>query len=134
MEGLDGWLDVLYSLRISPKTRNRISTWAIYTLRAVETEMKDSLATDPRVKVSRDLAQHIRCVAIRMKRSGVVLSMDPPFRHSDLIFEVARWLDRPLRHDEHDQGFLAATGRFISREHAARLCGREGKLFSEDLW
>jgi hypothetical protein len=85
-------------------------------------------------KVSRDLAQQIRCAALRMRLSGVVLSLEQPMRHHDIIHALAEWADRPVKHQEIEQGFLTATGRFIDREHAARLCGREGQLFSEDLW
>ena len=85
-------------------------------------------------KVSKDLAQHIRGVAIRMTKSGVVLSMDRPARHHDLVHAWAEWVGRPLEWSEHEQGFMSATGTFWTREHAARMCGREGKLYSEDLW
>lgn len=84
--------------------------------------------------VSRDLAQQIRCVALRMVKSGVVLSMDAPARHHTLIHALAEWAGTDIRHSEFEQGFLTATGRFIDRERAAQICGRTGKLFSEDLW
>jgi hypothetical protein len=80
------------------------------------------------------LAQQIRSVAIRMVRSGVVLSMDPPARHHDILHDMADWIGRPLQRSEHVQGFLSATGKFMTREDAARMCGREGQLYSEDLW
>lgn len=89
---------------------------------------------EPRAKVSRDLAQQIRGCALRMRLSGVVLSMDRPFRHHDIIHALADWADRPVKTMEYEQGFLSATGAFWTREHAARMCGREGQLYSEDLW
>lgn len=94
----------------------------------------DARPLEQRVKVSRDLAQQIRGVAVRMVPSGVVLSMEPPHRHHDLLHNLAEWLNRPINWDEHVQGFLSATGKFMTREDAARMCGREGRLYSEDLW
>lgn len=85
-------------------------------------------------KVSADLAQFIRGVALRMTSSGAVLSMDRPARHHTLIHALADWAGRDVPHGDFEQGFMSAHGTFWSREHAARLCGREGKLFSEDLW
>ena len=89
---------------------------------------------EKRTKVSADLAQHIRGPALRMRLSGVVLSMDKPKRHHDVIHALADWAGRPIKGEEIEQGFISATGAFWTREHAARMCGREGKLFSEDLW
>lgn len=86
--------------------------------------MTDSLTKDPGV----------RCVAIRMRISRVVLFMERPARHHNLMHELADWLGRPLKHSEYEQGFLANNGDFVDRHHAARLCGRTGQLFSEDLW
>lgn len=96
--------------------------------------MNNNLSKETRVKVSRDLAQQIRCVAVRMVKSGVVLSMDAPARHHNILHELAEWLGRSITWDEHVQGFLTATGKFVTRENAAKLVGREGQLYSEDLW
>lgn len=91
--------------------------------------------TEQRTKVPRDIAQQIRGVAIQIRMSGVTLSMEPPYRHHDLLHRVADLVGRPLSHSEHEQGFLSATGKFLTRGHAARLCGRDGEqLYSEDLW
>lgn len=87
-----------------------------------------------REKVPPNLAQQIRCVAIRMIPSGVVLSLDAPARHDNLLHNMGEWIGRALTGPEHVQGFLSATGKFVTREDAARLCGREGRLYSEDLW
>lgn len=87
-----------------------------------------------RKRISPDLAQHIRGVAIRMIKSGVVLSMDRPARHHHLLHAWAEWSGRALERGEHEQGFMSSTGGFWTREQAARMCGHEGQLYSEDLW
>lgn len=92
------------------------------------------MTANQRVKVSRDLAQQIRGVAVRMIPSGIVLSLDAPARHHNILNQLGDWLNRSVTWDEHVQGFLTASGKFITREDAARLCGREGQLYSEDLW
>lgn len=96
--------------------------------------MSEQLPSEQRAKVSHDLAQHIRGVAIRMRSNGVVLSMDRPARHHILLHAISDWANRSVTHDEFEQGFMSATGTFWTREHAARMCGREGRLYSEDLW
>jgi hypothetical protein len=91
------------------------------------------LSSDQRVRVPHDLSQQIRCVAIRLVKSGAVVSMDRPNRHHHLLHEFAEWIGRPLKWDEHVQGFLTMTGKFVTRE-TERGLHRQGQLYSEDLW
>ena len=81
-------------------------------------------------------------VAIRFQ--GTVYSLPPPNRHHHIIRLIVDTTGVPSV-DNDEQGFLDATGRFLSRRQAlvsARLHGqlkdpdniRAGRLFSEDLW
>lgn len=71
----------------------------------------------------------------------MTFSKPPPARHSDLVFEVADLIGRPV--EPREQGFLASDGTFLGRLSArsvARLAGQvplddaRADLFSEDLW
>lgn len=87
-----------------------------------------------REKVSEFLGAQIRSVAIRMRHTDFVITLPRPNRHHNIINTLAIWSDKNISHHDWEQGFLSADGTFWSREHAARMCGRKGKLFSEDLW
>lgn len=78
------------------------------------------------------VAQQLQ-VAIKINDSGsAFFTMLRPARHHDLIRSLAEggWTGK-VNGDM--QGFCY-QGRFATREEAARIVGKLGKLFSEDLW
>jgi len=88
----------------------------------------DGLSNDP-----------IRCVAIRIRKGGLVLSMERPARHHHIL----TWLrdnvphegpNDPTLNQNHEQGFLDRKGKFVNREKAGKLCGFNRPVLSEDLW
>ncbi|MDF2435306.1 MAG: hypothetical protein JWP44_4937 [Mucilaginibacter sp.] len=74
----------------------------------------------------------IRCAAIQYP-SGLIFSLPAPNRHHNLIWMMAELgIATPITGT---QGFLDATGNFITREAAAILVDSDHKkLYSEDLW
>jgi len=74
----------------------------------------------------------IKCAAIRV--GPLVLSMPRPARHHEILQEYWKLSGHALKHGTQEQGFLNDEGDFVTREGAARIMNRPGKLFSEDLW
>lgn len=83
-----------------------------------------------------------RIVAAAILQSGVIVSLQPPARHGDVMRQMSDYFFRPIL--PHDQGFLTSEGRFVSRRDAAEIAARAGQLAgelipdaelcSEDLW
>lgn len=96
--------------------------------------MMDPAYTPPKPKVPHEVGLQVRCVAIRMRHTDFVITLPRPNRHHNIINTLAIWSDKTVSHHDWEQGFMSADGQFWTREHAARMCGRKGKLFSEDLW
>lgn len=83
-------------------------------------------------------------VAIRV--NGKVFSLPPPFRHHHILYVVLPGLGVSYRDaNEREQGFLDASGRYLTRRQAmvsAKLNGQfkpghptcAEELYSEDLW
>ena len=80
-----------------------------------------------------------------IKWEGLVLSMDRPARHGDLIRELSRLGLPEACHGE--QGFVTSDGKFVDRQSAYEIAMRAGQilataqslfpgrdLFTEDLW
>lgn len=81
----------------------------------------------------------IRCAAIRIKRSGLVLSMERPNRHCHILQEMRKLYahddaNDPTLNCNHVQGFLDRKGQFVDRIKAGKLIGHNKPLFTEDLW
>jgi hypothetical protein len=81
----------------------------------------------------------VRCVAIRIKASGLVLSMERPARHCHILNEMRKLFphdseDDPTLNKNHEQGFLDRKGKFVDRVKAGRICGLSKPLLSEDVW
>jgi hypothetical protein len=77
----------------------------------------------------------IRCAAILMHGTEMVISMPRPARHHTILHALYAEGMSP-GHGEHTQGFLNDSGEFVTREQAFALTGkgRNGQTFSEDLW
>lgn len=83
-------------------------------------------------------------VAIRFR--GVVYSLPAPNRHHDVIAKIIREADDVHAHTSgDDQGFLDASGRYLTRQQAlvsAKINNQlingtsvqPNLLFSEDVW
>lgn len=81
----------------------------------------------------------VRCVAIRIKASGLVLSMERPARHHHILMEMRKLYARddendPCLNQNHVQGFLDHEGNFVDRIRAGKLCRQRRPLLSEDVW
>lgn len=72
----------------------------------------------------------VAAAAIRV--DGVVWTLPRPAYHVHVLRAYIDVHGRQVRDEE--QGFMTSTGRFVSREEAAQLAGRNGRLLSEDLW
>lgn len=76
----------------------------------------------------------IRSAAIRIHSTGMVITLPRPARHHTILHALFDMGVPELKTADHTQGFIAGNGEFVDRHHAARLLGREGQLFSEDVW
>ena len=85
-----------------------------------------------------------RIVAAAVSVDGVIISMEQPKRHGDILenlfffFNVAENVEKQMI-----QGFLTNQGKFVNRKAAMRIAKRAGQvdkndegttLISEDLW
>lgn len=91
--------------------------------------------------------ERIAAAAILVK--GEVWTLPPPARHHVLIhaWSSAHFKNgaRPSIPDDHEQGFVTSTGRFVDRYEARKIAEATGQLlphairgrpqlFSEDVW
>lgn len=87
------------------------------------------------------MRETVDCAAI--KRGLQVFVLPRPNRHCD-VFVMLRKRFPGLQIQPDDQGFVTNTGRFVSREEAAKIAIAAGQLaeckfqpnylFTEDLW
>lgn len=90
------------------------------------------VATPPRAIFAND---SIKAVAIR--KANLVWALPKPYRHHDVIAFLVDVLHHkaPISASKgYEQGFIGPKGKFLTREKAAKLVGKPGKLYSEDLW
>lgn len=82
-----------------------------------------------------------RIVAVAVRHRGVIITKPAPARHGDVLKPLHK-MDGRLVPPAY-QGFLTSSGRFVTRERAARIAIAAGQiaalrwppnLFSEDLW
>jgi len=77
----------------------------------------------------------IKAAAIR--NGNVIWALPRPYRHHDVIEFLVDCVGRepPIGPGSgYEQGFIGPSGEFLTREQAAELVGKPGKLFSEDIW
>ncbi len=76
-------------------------------------------------------------VAAAIRKGDQVWAMPQPFRHHDIIEYMVDCvgLEAPIGPGGgYEQGFVGQSGEFLTREQAAAVVGKPGKLHSEDLW
>lgn len=81
-------------------------------------------------------------IAAAIKAGDVVVTVERPGRHGNLISAAGRITGDCMQGGEH--GFLTSYGRFVDRTEAAQIAVARGqgaprdvcnsRLFSEDLW
>ncbi len=86
-----------------------------------------------------------RIVAAAIRVGAEVWTLPPPTRHHTLIQAYAQAHYRDGKNgrvpEDHEQGFVTSSGRFVGREEAARIAhgagqfeGKRARLYSEDVW
>lgn len=90
--------------------------------------------------------------AIKMS-DGLVISVDRPGRHGDVIYQIVRGKIADRVESKEIQGFMLSDGRFVNRQEAAKVAFSAGQinkrmlerrgldpekcpedLYSEDVW
>ena len=99
--------------------------------------------------ITKPILETIECAAI-LDVNGKAHYISKPARHHHILWwmkgrlhEVAGLTSNDMQYEEHSQGFMTNTGRYVDRVEAAQIALKAGQytnlngsdlLFSEDLW
>lgn len=110
---------------------------------ADQSETTDPTRKDSLHMVPPTTPERVTAAAMKLP-SGLVLFTEAPGRHHN-VFWCLHEAGIPIAFtDDHDQGFITSSGRYVTRQEAWDIAARVGQiigtppvpgtLFSEDVW